>query len=128
MPRILIIDDEKSIRNTLRDILEYEKFEVDEAPDGLSALEVIKKQTFDAILCDIKMPKMDGIDVFKTLRELEAEAGFDHDDKAKIIMTTAVNDREIITDASEAGCETYVWKPIEMENFIAVMQNLGLIE
>ena len=67
MPRILIIDDEKSIRNTLRDILEYEKFVVDEAPDGMIALEQVKKQTYDTILCDIKMPRMDGIEVLGQL-------------------------------------------------------------
>jgi CheY-like chemotaxis protein len=55
MPKILIIDDERPIRSTLRDILEYEKFEVEEAVDGLEGLEKIKKRNFDLIFCDIKM-------------------------------------------------------------------------
>jgi len=63
MAKILIIDDEKSIRKTLREILEYEKYQVDEAADGSEGIELIKKEKYDIILCDIKMPKMDGIEV-----------------------------------------------------------------
>ena len=62
MPRILIIDDEKSIRRALREILEYEKYEVDEAEDALIALKKLEDEVFDLIFCDIKMPKMDGIE------------------------------------------------------------------
>ena len=63
MSKILVIDDEKSIRSSLREILEYEKYEVDEAADGMEGLKMIKAGGFDAVLCDIKMPKMDGTEV-----------------------------------------------------------------
>ncbi|HIN38732.1 MAG TPA: response regulator, partial [Flavobacteriales bacterium] len=63
MSKILVIDDEKSIRSSLRDILEYEKYSVEEAEDGVEALKMIKGGNYDAVLCDIKMPKMDGIEV-----------------------------------------------------------------
>ena len=61
MPRILIIDDERSIRSTLREILEYEKYEIVEAQDGAEGFQLIKKEDFDLVMCDIKMPKMDGM-------------------------------------------------------------------
>ena len=63
MAKILIIDDEKSIRNALREILEHEKHVVDEAEDGAAGLEKAKKGSFDVVLCDIKMPKLDGLEL-----------------------------------------------------------------
>jgi two-component system, NtrC family, nitrogen regulation response regulator NtrX len=67
MSKILVIDDERSIRNTLKDILEYEKYEVDLAEDGKKGLEMVKLTEYDIILCDIKMPGMDGIEVLEQL-------------------------------------------------------------
>ena len=69
MSKILVIDDEKSIRRTLRDILEFEKFEVEEARDGLDCLVKLKRNTYDAILLDIKMPNMDGMEVLSKITE-----------------------------------------------------------
>ena len=63
MPKILIIDDEASIRNTLREILEYEKYAVEEASDGEIGLQMLESNEYDVVLCDIKMPKLDGIEV-----------------------------------------------------------------
>ncbi|MDB5257474.1 MAG: atoC, partial [Chitinophagaceae bacterium] len=73
MPSLLIIDDEKSIRSTLREILEYEKFEIHEAKDGEEGLKMVLENNYDVVLCDIKMPKMDGIEVL----EKAMEAGID---------------------------------------------------
>jgi len=67
MPKILIIDDEKSIRKTLREILEYENFKIDEAADGLEGFGMTAKEKYDLILCDIKMPKMDGIEFLEKI-------------------------------------------------------------
>ena len=63
MARILIVDDEKSIRETLKEILVYEDYEVEEAEDGKKALDLIKKFNYDAVLCDIKMPGLDGLEL-----------------------------------------------------------------
>ena len=62
MGKVLIIDDEKSIRNTLKDILTYEKLSVDLAEDGLRGLELVKENDYQLILCDIKMPNIDGLE------------------------------------------------------------------
>ncbi|WP_416171468.1 response regulator [Algoriphagus boritolerans] len=69
MPKILIIDDERFIRASLREILEYEKFEVTEAQDGEEGLAKMQEEEFDLVLCDIKMPKMDGIEVLDQAKD-----------------------------------------------------------
>ena len=71
MAKILIIDDEKSIRNSLRDILEYEKYNVEEAEDGAMGLKMIQQGGFDMVLCDIKMPKMDGLELLEKTQLLD---------------------------------------------------------
>ena len=73
MSRILVIDDERSIRNTLKDILEFEKYTVELAEDGFKALELLLTKDFDVILCDIKMPGMDGIEVLQKVEELKPD-------------------------------------------------------
>ena len=70
MASILLIDDESSIRRTLKEILTFEKYEVIEACDGIEALETVSKRKFDVILLDIKMPRMDGIEAFEKINEL----------------------------------------------------------
>ena len=69
MYSVLVIDDERSIRNSLRDILEYEKFEVDDAENGNLALELLQNKSYNVILCDIKMPQMDGIELLEKILE-----------------------------------------------------------
>ena len=69
MARILIVDDEQSIRETLREILEYEGYEIEEAEDGDKALSLIKKFNYDAVLADIKMPKLDGLELLEKAKE-----------------------------------------------------------
>jgi len=67
MSRILIVDDEKSVRETLREMLEYEGYEVVEADSGLQALDLFSQQSFDVVLCDIKMPGMDGMELLEKI-------------------------------------------------------------
>jgi YesN/AraC family two-component response regulator len=73
MATILLIDDEASIRRTLKEILEFEKYQVLEAPDGFSAIDIFKKSAIDIVLLDIKMPKMDGLEVLDFLQEINPE-------------------------------------------------------
>ena len=76
MSKILIIDDEKAIRNTLREILEYESYQVDEASNGEEGLEKLEVGEYAAVLCDIKMPKMDGIEVLTRAQEMDDDIPF----------------------------------------------------
>ncbi|HEX8658708.1 MAG TPA: response regulator, partial [Hymenobacter sp.] len=76
MPRILIIDDEKAIRNTLKEILEFESYTVDQAEDGPAGLDMLIQQRYDVVLCDIKMPKMDGLEVLTRAQAMGTDAAF----------------------------------------------------
>ena len=73
MASILIIDDEKSIRNVLKDILQHEGYQVEEAPDGEQGLKLFQSKPFDLVLCDIKMPKMDGMEVLQQIMAINTE-------------------------------------------------------
>ena len=73
MANILVIDDEKSIRNTLQEVLEYESHKVDQATNGSEGLELFEKGDYDIVLCDIKMPGMDGIEVLEKMHGMSRD-------------------------------------------------------
>ncbi len=114
MPQILIIDDEKSIRNTLRDILENEKYQVDDANNGESAIEKIKVSAYDVILCDIKMPGMDGIEVLsKTLQLTDAP----------VIMISGHGTIETAVECIKKGAYDYIAKPPDLNRLLITIRN-----
>jgi len=115
MAKILIIDDEKSIRSTLREILEYEKYEVHEAVDGLDALEKLSNERFNLALCDIKMPKMDGIEVLEKCQEINPEVQF--------IMISAHGSIETAVDAVKKGAYDFIQKPPDLNRLLITVRN-----
>lgn len=115
MPKILIIDDEQSIRNTLREILEYEKFEVGEAKNGEEGLKMLAKEKFDAALCDIKMPKMDGLEVL----EKAMEQGID----TQFIMISAHGTIETAVEATKKGAYDFIQKPPDLNRLLVTLRN-----
>ena len=115
MPKILIIDDERPIRNTLREILEYEKFAVDEAEDGQLGLEKIKAGKYDLIMCDIKMPKMDGIEVL----EAAVNQGID----APIVMISGHGTIETAVEALKKGAYDFISKPLDLNRLLLTVRN-----
>ena len=76
MAKLLIIDDERAIRSTLREILEYENYEVDDIDNGIDGLELIKKNNYNLVLCDIKMNKMDGMEVLENALLIKPDLPF----------------------------------------------------
>jgi DNA-binding NtrC family response regulator len=76
MAKILIIDDERAIRNTLREILEYEDYEVEDVDNGVDGLELIAKNDYDLVLCDIKMNRMDGMEVLTEALQIKPDLPF----------------------------------------------------
>jgi DNA-binding NtrC family response regulator len=115
MAKILIIDDEKSIRTTLREILEYEKYEVDEAVDGQDGLDKLAKNKYDIALCDIKMPKLDGIEVLENAQEIDPELPF--------IMISAHGSIETAVDAVKKGAYDFIQKPPDLNRLLITVRN-----
>lgn len=113
--RILIIDDEKSIRRTLREILEYENFKVDEAADGLEGLGMAQKEKFDIILCDIKMPKMDGMEALDKLMEAAVDA--------PVIMISGHGNIETAVEAVKKGAYDFIQKPLDLNRLLVTVRN-----
>ena len=114
MSRILVIDDEKSIRNTLRDILQYEKYLVDEAADGMEGLKLADANLYDVILCDIKMPKMDGIEV---LEHLQKKCD------SPVIMISGHGNIETAVEAIKKGAYDYISKPLDLNRLLVTLRN-----
>lgn len=129
--RILIAEDDYVSRKFLYKFLS--KFgECDVTVDGMEAIEVFmmgleEGQYYDLVCLDIMMPEVDGIKALKTMRKLEEENEVPKDRRAKIIMTTALNDTDKIFDSYDSGSEAYAVKPIDTDKLIDVMKKLELI-
>ncbi|MFY0592723.1 sigma-54-dependent transcriptional regulator [Roseivirga sp.] len=115
MAKILIIDDEQSIRSTLREILEYEKYTIDEAKDGQEGLEKLIANKYDIALCDVKMPKMDGIELLERVQM----AGID----TQFIMISAHGTIETAVDATKMGAFDFVPKPPDLNRLLLTVKN-----
>jgi len=114
MAKILIIDDERSIRNTLRDILEYEKFKIEEAENGLIGVDLIRNNKYDVILCDIKMPEMDGMEVLEKALILT---------ETPVIMISGHGNIETAVEAIKKGAFDYIEKPLDLNRLLITIRN-----
>ena len=114
MSRILIIDDEAPIRRVLRDILENESYQVDDASTGMEALQQIKDQDFDAVFCDIKMPEMDGIEVLDAIRQ---------ESDVPVIMLSGHGTIETAVEAIKKGAFDFIPKPPDLNRLLITLRN-----
>lgn len=114
MSRILIIDDQDAIRRVLREILENEKYQVDDAANGPAALQMMKDQEYDAILCDIKMPDMDGIEVLEQVKNL-----YD----TPVIMISGHGTVDNAVDAFKKGAFDFILKPPDLNRLLITVRN-----
>ena len=115
MSRILVIDDERSIRNTLTDILEFEKYRVELAEDGFTALELLKTNDFDVILCDIKMPGMDGIEVLQKIGEIKPDI--------PVVMISGHGNIDTAVESIKKGAFDYIEKPLDLNRLLITLRN-----
>ncbi|MBC8052303.1 MAG: sigma-54-dependent Fis family transcriptional regulator [Sphingobacteriaceae bacterium] len=115
MAKILIVDDERAIRNTLREILEYEDYEVEDVDNGVDGLEKIKKDDFDLVLCDIKMNKMDGMEVLTEALALKPDIPF--------IMISGHGTIETAVEASKKGAYDFISKPPDLNRLLITVRN-----
>lgn len=115
MSKILVIDDEKSIRNSLKETLEYEKYQVDLAKDGIEGLKLIEENKYDTILCDVKMPKMDGIEVLEKIHQITSDI--------PVIMISAYGDIDTAVGAIKKGAYDFIEKPPDLNRLLITIRN-----
>lgn len=115
MPKLLIVDDEESIRHTLKEIFEFEKFEVEEAADGKEGLHKILNNNYDLVILDIKMPKMDGMEVMDEV----AKAGVD----VPIVMLSGHGNIDTAVEAVKKGAYDYISKPPDLNRLLITIRN-----
>ncbi len=115
MAKLLIIDDEKAIRGALRDILEYEGYSVEEAGDGEQGLEMVQQNDYDVVLCDIRMPKIEGLDLLQKATEMGKGAQF--------IMISAFGNVETAVEATKRGAFDFISKPPDLNRLLVTVRN-----
>lgn len=117
MPKILIIEDESAIRRVLVKILseENESYQLEEAEDGLKGMEAVKKNDYDLVLCDIKMPKMDGVEVLEAARKIKPEIPF--------IMISGHGDLATAVNTMRIGAFDYISKPPDLNRLLTTVRN-----
>ncbi len=115
MAKILIIDDERAIRNTLREILEYEDYQVDDIDNGTDGLDLIRKNDYDLVLCDIKMNKMDGMEVLSEGLNIQPDLPF--------IMISGHGTIETAVEASKKGAFDFISKPPDLNRLLITVRN-----
>ena len=115
MAAILLIDDEKSIRNVLKDILQHEGYRIEEAADGEQGLQKLAAQPFDLVLCDIKMPKMDGLEVLQQIMQLQPDV--------PVIMISGHGTIETAVDAVKKGAFDFIAKPPDLNRLLITIRN-----
>lgn len=115
MPKILVIDDEKSIRSTLQEILEYEKHEVFLASSGPEGLEIFNTNKLDLVLCDIKMPEMDGMEVLEKLMETGTDV--------PVVMISGHGNIDTAVAAIKKGAFDFIEKPLDLNRLLITIRN-----
>jgi DNA-binding NtrC family response regulator len=115
MQTILVVDDERAIRNTLKDVLELENFKVDDAVDGTDALAKLKKNNYDLMLCDIKMPQMDGLELLQQL-QLQGIA-------TQVIVISGHGNIETAVEAVKKGAFDFIQKPLDLNRLLVTVRN-----
>jgi two-component system, NtrC family, nitrogen regulation response regulator NtrX len=115
MAKLLIIDDEKAIRGALRDILEYEGYSIEEASDGEQGLELVTNNDYDVVLCDIRMPKIEGLDLLQRATEMGKGAQF--------IMISAFGNVETAVEATKRGAFDFISKPPDLNRLLVTVRN-----
>ena len=115
MKKILIIDDERSIRRALREILEFEEYDVFEAENGREGLDLLKANQYDLVFCDIKMPILDGMEVLEAFKKTENETPF--------IMISGHGTIETAVEAIRKGAFDFIEKPLDLNRILVTLRN-----
>ncbi len=115
MHKILLVDDEAPIRSSLRELLEYENYKIEEAVDGLECMSMLKKSAYDVVLLDVKMPKMDGFDTLDRIRSIAPEVS--------VIMISGHGNIQEAVEAVKKGAFDFIEKPLDMNKLQITIKN-----
>ena len=115
MAKILIVDDDRSIRKTLRDILEFEKYDIDEAVDGLECIVKIKQTTYDVIILDVKMPRMDGMEAIEKIQNISPDT--------PVVMISGHGNIDTAVEAVKKGAFDFIQKPPDLNRLLITLRN-----
>lgn len=115
MANILVIDDERAIRNSIKDILEYEKYKVDTASDGEEGLKLFTENVYELVFCDIKMPKMNGTEFLQKAIDLQKDT--------PIVIISGHGNIEIAVDSIKKGAFDFIEKPIDINRLLVTVRN-----
>ncbi|MDO5442524.1 MAG: sigma-54 dependent transcriptional regulator [Bacteroidia bacterium] len=115
MMRILVVDDERAIRNSLKEILIDEGYDVDTAEDGAIAIQMVEKEKYNIIFCDIKMPNMDGMEVLDKLNAMGVEAA--------VVMISGHGDIETAVECIKKGAFDFIQKPLDLNRILITIKN-----
>lgn len=113
--KILVVDDERSIRNTMKEILEYEGHEVFLAENGVVAVKMVKKEPYDLIFCDIKMPEMDGIEALEAIQEINADI--------PVVMISGHGNIDTAVESIKKGAYDFIEKPLDLNRILITLRN-----
>jgi DNA-binding NtrC family response regulator len=113
--KVLIVDDERSIRSSLKDILEYENIEVILAENGNSAVELFRKNVFDLVFCDIKMPGMDGIETLEKMQEMNMDI--------PVVMISGHGNIDTAVECIKKGAYDFIEKPLDLNRILITLRN-----
>lgn len=115
MPKILVVDDDKGIRSTLRDILEMERYDVEEAVDGLDCLVKVKQGKFDVVILDVKMPKMDGMEVIEKIQTMQPDL--------PVVMISGHGNIDTAVESVKKGAFDFIQKPPDLNRLLITIRN-----
>ena len=113
--KVLVVDDERAIRNSLKEILTDEGYEVDTAEDGAVAIQAVEKDKYDVIFCDIKMPNMDGIEVLDRLMQMGVDSA--------VVMISGHGDIDTAVECIKKGAFDFVQKPLDLNRILITVKN-----
>ena len=120
-PKILLIDDDALVLISVSNLLKKHGYDVVEASDGPSAVEVVKDQEFDLVICDIRMPSLDGLETVKQIRKTLDQLG-----RKRIteIFLTGYTEKNIEKEAEQMGVAKYIYKPFDMAEFLSIVDKV----
>ncbi len=129
--RVLIVEDDFVGSRLMKKFLEADCF-CHLAFDGREAIDAFEaalkeEKPYDLLFLDIMMPEVNGVDVLKTIRKMEEDKGIPPEGSVKVIMTTAMNDADVIMESFGARCDSYMVKPIRKDQLFEEIENLGLL-